>query len=319
MSDDETVQAVQFQRHVVNEIGDQGATFANNFVNFSLCCPSRSTFLTGLYAHNHHVLGNAPPIGGFQRFERLDSQNDLPLWLQRAGYYTGEIGKYLNGYGDTDPTLVPPGWNEWNGIAGPVSYYDYALNENGTLVDFGSQPADYVDRVLTGNAVDFIDRIAPGPSPFFLYVAYKAPHGGGPHMPGSGCTTTGDPEPPPRAYGAFDNTPLPMPPNFNEADVSDKPQFIQRLPQLSPADIDSLTTLYRCELGSLQGIDAGVNSIVRALRSTGALKNTILIYTSDNGFFHGEHRVFAGKVYVYEPSIRVPLLMRGPGIPSGVT
>jgi N-acetylglucosamine-6-sulfatase len=318
MSDDQTVQALQFQKHVLGEIGAHGATFANNFVNYSLCCPSRSTFLTGLYAHNHHVLGNAPPLGGFDRFERLDSANDLPLWLQRAGYYTGEVGKYLNGYGLKDPTLVPPGWNEWNGIAGGVDYYNYKLNENGTLVNFGTQPTDYVDDVITGRAVDFIDRVAPGTSPFFLYTAYKAPHGGGPAVGGPRCAG-GPPQPPPRHFGQFANEALPEPPSFNEADVSDKPHFIQNSPLLTPERIAAERTLYQCELESLQGVDDGVNAIMHALRSAGVLKNTIVIYTSDNGFFHGEHRVYTGKIKVYEPSIRVPLLMRGPGVPAGVT
>ena len=317
MSDDQTVPSVSTQGHVVSQIGRAGATFANNFVNFSLCCPSRATFLTGLYARNHHIFGNAPPKGGFNRFERLDADNDLPLWLQSAGYYTGAVGKYLNGYGLRDPTLVPPGWNQWDVVSGIVNYYNYALNENGTVVNFGADPSDYVDDVTTGNAVDFIDRNAPRKRPFFLYVGYKAPHGGGPHPTGSRCTN-GPPEPPQRHVGQFAGTPLPEPPNFNEADVSDKPRFIQNTPLLTPARIDSEQTLYQCELEALQGVNDGVNRIMSALRASGELKNTYVIYTSDNGFFHGEHRVYTGKVKVYEPSIRVPLLMRGPGIRRGI-
>src|SRR5436190_10898043 len=317
MSDDQTVDSLAYQKHVLNEIGKRGATFDSSFVNYSLCCPSRSTFLTGLYAHNHHVLGNAPPKGGFARFERLDSNNDLPLWLQGSGYYTGEVGKYLNGTGNVNPTEVPPGWNEWYGVAGAVNFYNYALNENGTLVDYGEQPSDYIDDVITNKAVDFIHRNASATSPFFLYVAYKAPHGGPPHPSGSRCAN-GPPEPPPRHFGQLAGTPLPQPPNFNEADVSDKPRFIQETPLLTPDRIAAEQTLYQCELESLQGVDDGVNSIVNALKAAGTLKKTLLVYTSDNGFFHGEHRVYTGKIKAYEPSIRVPLLMRGPGIPEGV-
>ena len=318
MSDDQTVASVATQGHVVDQIGHAGATFANNFVNYSLCCPSRATFLTGLYAHNHHVLGNAPPKGGFDRFERVDGNNDLPLWLQSAGYRTGAIGKYLNGYGLSNPTLVPPGWSEWDVVVGIVDFYGYQLNENGTLVGFGSDPSDYVDDVITGRAVGFIDRNAPRRRPFFLYVGYKAPHGGGPHPTGSRCAN-GPPEPPPRHFGQFAGTPLPEPPNFNEADVSDKPRFVQNSPLLTPQRIDAEQTLYQCELESLQGVNDGVNQIMGALRSSRELKNTYVIYTSDNGFLHGEHRIYTGKVKVYEPSIRVPLLMRGPGIRHGIT
>ncbi len=317
MSDDQTVQATKFQQHVLSDIGDHGATFTDSFVNFPLCCPSRTTFLTGLYASNHHVEDNNPPLGGFSRFERLDAGNTLPIWLQRSGYYTAEIGKFLNRYGFSDPTLVPPGWNEWYAISGGVDYYDYQVNENGALASYGDDPRDYVDDVTTDRADEFIQRIGPGSAPFFLYVAYKAPHKGGPHPTGSRCAG-GPPEPPRRHFGEFADAPLPKPPSFNEANVSDKPQFVQDLPPLTQEQVAGERTLYQCELESLQGVDDGVHSIVRTLSDVGELKNTLIVYTSDNGFLHGEHRIYTGKTKVYEPSIRVPLLMRGPGIPAGV-
>ena len=317
MSDDQTVQETRFQRHVLADIGDRGATFNSSFVNFPLCCPSRTTFLTGLYATNHHVEDNAPPGGGVDRFERLDSSNTLPVWLQSSGYYTAEIGKFLNQYGFSHPTLVPPGWDEWAAISGPVGYYDYRLNVDGSLVSYGDSAADYVDDVITSRADDLIRSVGPGADPFFLYVAYKAPHEGGPHPTGPRCSG-GPPEPPRRHFGEFSDAPLPRPPSFNEADVSDKPSFVQRLPLLTPEQVEEERTLYQCELESLQGIDDGVHSIVRSLKSIGELNDTLVVYTSDNGFLHGEHRIYTGKTRVYEPSIRVPLLMRGPGIPQGV-
>jgi N-acetylglucosamine-6-sulfatase len=317
MTDDETVEQMRVMSQTQALIADQGVTFANEFDNFSLCCPSRSTFLTGLYAHNHKVLSNAPPLGGFDRFERRDSSNDLPLWLQAAGYTTGEVGKYLNHYGVKDPTLVPPGWTEWDALSGLIGYYDYKLNENGTLVSYGEDPADYVDDVITSKAVDFIDRRAPETAPFFLYVAYRSPHGGGPYLEGDRCDT--GPEPAPRHYGEEEAQPLPMPPSFNEADISDKPAGIAGLPKLDDAQIAALTERYRCELESILGVDDGVKAIMDQLQASGELDNTYVIYTSDNGYLHGEHRIAHGKVVPYEPSIRVPLLMRGPGIPAGRT
>jgi arylsulfatase A-like enzyme len=315
MSDDQTQEELRVEPKVLDQIGAHGVTFDNNFVNFSLCCPSRSTFLTGLYAHNHHVLGNAPPLGGFQRFEDLDSNNDLPLWLQAGGYDTGQVGKYLNGYGGNDPTLIPPGWSDLNAVSGAVSYYDYNINSNGTLVPYGEAPEDYVDDVITGKAVGFVNSVGASGQPFFLYVAYKAPHGGGPHVSGDRCTP--GPEPAPPDFGAFQDEQLPPDPGFNEADVSDKPAQIQQQPQLSDNAIATITTRYQCELESLADVDRGVGRIMNALRDQGALKNTYVIYTSDNGFMHGQHRIPTGKVRLYEPSIRVPLLMRGPGIPAG--
>ena len=107
MTDDQTVESMRVMPNVKTLIADQGVTFDNSFVSYSLCCPSRSTFLTGQYAHNHGVWGNAPPNGGYYQ---LDATNTLPVWLQRAGYQTIHLGKYLNQYGTQNPREIPPGW-----------------------------------------------------------------------------------------------------------------------------------------------------------------------------------------------------------------
>jgi N-acetylglucosamine-6-sulfatase len=316
MSDDQTLESLRVMPHVLSEIGDHGATFDNFFVNFSQCCPSRSTFLTGDYAQNHHVLGNVPPRGGFNRFERFNGHNDLPLWMKKRGYRTSEVGKYLNGYGDTNPTLVPPGWDDFAAVSRTIRYYNYKLNVNGVLEKHGSDPRDYIDRVLTDKATSFIDTRAQARKPFFLYVAYKSPHVGGPHPSGQRCV--GGPEPAAKHFGEFQDEPLPESPSFNEADVSDKPAAIRKLPLLDDREIAGVRRRYQCELEALQGVDDGVDKIVAALRSQDVLGDTLLIFESDNGLMHGEHRIRGGKVRLYEPSIHVPLLMRGPGIPAGV-
>jgi N-acetylglucosamine-6-sulfatase len=317
-SDDQTVESMRVMSKVNSLIAARGATFDNNFVNFSLCCPSRSTFLTGQYMHNHGVTGNGGPTGGFHHFEELHAHNNLAVWLKRAGYYTGLIGKYLNGY-QNNP-LVPPGWSDWH-AAQPATQnvYDYTINDNGALHTHGHDPADFKQDVLTSKAIDFVHRRAPAAKPFFLWLTYTAPHGGGPNPnpnPPTDCADTAKPAP--RHAHAFDSEPLPQPPNFNEADVSDKPQQIQNLPLLDGAAIANVTRRYRCRLESLLSVDEGVKKVIDALKAEGSLKNTYVIYTSDNGFFHGEHRIPQGKQHIYEESIRVPLVMRGPGIPHGV-
>ena len=318
-SDDQTVESMKAMQNVNSLIGAQGATFKNNFVNYSLCCPSRSTFLTGEYEHNHGVLGNSPPNGGFQRFQALHGDNNLAVWLEDAGYYTGLIGKYLNGY-NNDPA-VPAGWSEWHAAApNTQEVYDYTLNDNGKLATYGHAAADFKQDVLTGKAVDFVDRRAPRPKPFFLWLTYTAPHAGGPNpnpQPPANCQDTAKPAP--RHAHAFDSEPLPKPPNFNEADVSDKPAAIQRRPLLGASQIADIQRKYRCRLESILSVDEGVKQLVDALRASGELDNTLIVYTSDNGFFHGEHRIPSGKMHIYEESIRVPLEMRGPGIPKGVS
>ena len=318
-TDDQTVESMRVMGNVKALLGAQGTTFKNSFVNYSLCCPSRSTFLTGQYAHNHGVLDNKAPAGGYDRFAALHGDNNLPVWLQDAGYDTALIGNYLTYYSNKPP--VPPGWSEWQ-VASPDTHdvYDYTLNENGTPVHYGTDPADFKQDVLTGKAVDFVDDQAPQAQPFFLWLNYTAPHSAGPNPnpnPPSNCGHTAKPAP--RHANAFDSQALLRPPNFNETDVSDKPAQIRNRPPLTSDQISNIRRRYRCRLEALLSVDEGVKAVVDALRSSGELASTLLVYTSDNGFFHGEHRIPEGKTRIYEESIRVPLLMRGPGIPRGVT
>src|ERR671915_1296004 len=315
MTDDQTVESLRVMANVRTLLAGQGTTFENSFASFSLCCPSRATFLTGQYAHNHGVLGNSPPEGGYAR---LDSSNTLPVWLQRAGYRTIHIGKYLNGYPGANRTHVPPGWTEWYGSIDPSTYrfYDYTLNENGRLVTYGSDPASYQADVYSRKAVDAIRRLAPATTPFFLSVAFLAPHSGGPRE-SDDPRNFATPVPAPRHRNRYGSEPLPQPASFNEADVSDKPAGIRSRPLLGAQQIANVTENYRQRLGSLLAVDEAVASMVTALRETGELDRTLIVFTADNGFFHGEHRVPSGKVLLYEPSIRVPLIIRGPGIPPG--
>jgi N-acetylglucosamine-6-sulfatase len=316
-TDDQTQKSMKVMPIVEHRIADQGVTFANSFVNFSLCCPSRATFLTGQYAHNHDVLGNAPPAGGYLTFEQLHADNNLAVWLQDAGYRTALVGKYLNGY-YMDP-VEPPGWTEWDGLIG-AKIYDYDVNENGTVVHYGTARRDYKQDVLTRKAVDFIDQGAQSPEPFFLWLTYSSPHTNPPDpnpQPPSDCDRAAKPAP--RDADALASEPLPMPPNFNEADVSDKPESVSSLPLLTSPDIQDMARKYRCALESLLSVDRGVGRVLNALKAQGELGNTYVVYTSDNGFFNGEHRIRFGKVKPYEESIRVPLMIRGPGIPRGRT
>jgi N-acetylglucosamine-6-sulfatase len=315
MTDDQTVESMRVMPNVKRLIADQGVTFDNSFVSYSLCCPSRSTFLTGQYAHNHGVWGNAPPNGGYYK---LDSTNTLAVWLQRAGYQTIHLGKYLNQYGTKNPREIPPGWGQWYGTPDPSTYryLNYQINENGNLVQFGNTAADYKTDVESRLAVDLISRQAADPRPFFMWVAFLAPHSGAPRDADdpSGIAT---PSPAPRDKDRFANEPLPMPPSFNEADVSDKPAAIRNRPLIGPARINAIRENYQQRLESLLAVDDAVAQIVNELTRIGKLDNTYIIFTSDNGFMHGEHRLQTGKVVLYEPSIRVPLLIRGPGIPTG--
>ncbi len=314
-TDDQTRRSMRVMDNVNSLIGGRGVTFTNSFVNYSLCCPSRATFLTGQYMHNHRVFDNQAPSGGFGRFHTLHGDNNLAVWLRRAGYYTAMFGRYLNGYAFRP--LVPPGWSEWRTGANQ-KVYGYTLDENGAMVRYGQDPADFKQDVLTRKAVGLVHRRAPRARPFFLWLTSAAPHVGEPPNPNPPFDCRAAATPAPRHGHAFDSEPLPRPPNFNERYVSDKPAEIRNRPRLTADQITELRRKYRCELESLLSVDEGVKKIVDALRAETELWNTVLIYTSDNGYFHGEHRIPKDKQHIYEESIRVPLLIRGPGIPRGV-
>ena len=317
MTDDQTVESLRVMTNVQRLLAGQGTSFANSFASYPLCCPSRATFITGQYAHNHAVMGNRPPMGGYEKLAPTHG-NTLPGWLQRAGYHTIHIGKYLNGYGRADPSKVPPGWTEWYGSVDPTTYsfYGYTLNENGTLIRYGHRPDEYQADVFTRKAVTAVRRLARSQKPFFLSLAYLAPHSGAPRETDDPWNLP-TPVPAPRHRNRFESEPVPRPPSFNEADVSDKAYYVRRLRLMDAESIAGVTEMYRQRLESLLAVDEGVAQLVQALRASGELDRTLIVFTSDNGYFHGEHRFREGKVQAYEPSIRVPLILRGPGIPRG--
>jgi arylsulfatase A-like enzyme len=312
-------------------IGAAGATFSRYYASDPLCCPSRASLLTGQYAHNDGVLGNGP--GALGGYGALDKANNLAPWLQDAGYRTIHIGKFLNYYGQppvSAPTEIPPGWSDWETLAGEDSthyFYGYRLNVNGSvqgpfgdityaqkdspgcLPDSAAGSCDYQTDVLTRRAVGQIQASA-GNGPFFLSLDYVAPHGD--------FRAPFGPEPAPRDYDTWASTPYPRPKGFDEADVSDKPPFLRSASPLSRVAIGQIQQEWQKRIESLRAVDAGVGRVIDALAATGQLANTYVFFTSDNGFFGGEHRIQREKFLPYEPSSHLPLLLRGPGISPGV-
>ncbi len=302
--------------HTNQLLGAEGTTFAQAISTFPLCCPSRTTSLTGQYAHNHGVLHNAGPFGGFAAF---DEANTLPVWLQAAGYRTMHLGRFLNGYEYAGG--VPPGWSEWQ--AAPHSSRrsttrNWKLNENGTLRAYPDpeHPGEYQTDFFGRRASELIEQAAPGEQPFYLSVWFVAPHRGGPRDPDD-FGTVGSPSPAPRHRDAFAGASMPRPPSFDEARMSDKPQVVADRPRFTPQGEAAIEENWRQELESLLAVDDAVTRIVDTLRRAGELENTLIVFVSDNGFMHGEHRALREKVLPYEESIHVPLLLRGPGVPRG--
>ena len=301
--------SLEFMPLLQARMADQGMTFSNFFVSQSLCCPSRVTLLRGQYTHNHKVFNNLPPDGGFEKAYALGLENaTFATALQGAGYRTTLIGKYLNGYPlASNPTYIPPGWDEWFAPTTNSAYgsYNYTVNDDGVLVTYGGQREDYITDVLTREAISFITRTTTqAPTvPFFVALNFYAPHG--PAVPA------------PRHYNLFPNARAPRTPSFNEADMSDKPGFMQDYPPLTVDEILAIDRDYRKRLQSLQAVDQGIDALVTTLQFVGQLDNTYIVFASDNGYHMGQHRMLQGKATPYEEDIRVPLIVRGPGVPAG--
>jgi N-acetylglucosamine-6-sulfatase len=305
LTDDAAVGDLKYMPNLQKEMVEGGTTFQNSFVTNSLCCPARATTLRGQYTHNHQVLSNEPPRGGFQKFRFLGHENStMATWLQEDGYRTSFFGKYLNGYAETH---VPPGWDEWYGISG--NFLSSVLNENGHMVNY--DPDRYhLDDVLSDKASDYIERTAGADPPFFttdrpflMWLGTKAPH-----QPAT---------PAPRDEDTLKGLPLPEPPNFDEKDVSDKPRWIRNNPPLGDDQIAYMEELHRKRLQSMMAVDDMIGDLFDALRESNELDDTYVFFTSDNGFHLGQHRLGAGKWTAYEEDIRVPLVVRGPGVPEG--
>ena len=362
MTDDQAQADVDLMPNVKKLLAARGTTFADAIDSYPLCCPARATFITGQYAHNHDVGANFYPFGWYGMKGR---GNTLPAWLQKAGYRTALIGKWLNGYGSRDAHgEVPKGFDIWRGLL-DVSAYDYhnfVMNRNGKLKTWGDpvfarklvefadiqvkpqenpgiqnvlrrlrevfgdgpytywgaqDPEDYSPDVTGEVTTDLVERERTSKKPFFIWWSPAAPHREDVaatlmRRPGR------DPRPPQRYEEKSAQYKLPRPPSFNEPDVTDKPSNVQQgAPEMSEETIQQLQLDYEGRAGSLLAVDDHVKNLVRTLEKTGQLKNTLIVFLSDNGWLQGQHRVPGDKYLPYEESLRVPFIMRGPGIPAG--
>jgi arylsulfatase A-like enzyme len=292
VTDDQRADTLRFMPNVRRLLGGHGVTFRNFYVTTSLCCPARTSILTGQYSRHTGVYDNVGPRGGAVAF---DDRSTVATWLSGAGYTTGLVGKYLNGYPSLGRCYFPPGWNEWDALASEpeAHYYDYVLNHDGRLEHYGNGLSDYSTSVLFRKGISFA-RTAR--QPFFLYLAPSVPHRPATRLP--------------QDEERFDKLPPYRPPSFNESDASDKP-WADRVAPIPPSRITVVDGIRRNMLASLQSLDREVASLVRNLQRAGRLDDTVIALTSDNGFLWGEHRLVS-KVWPYEESIKVPLVVRVP-------
>ncbi len=321
----------------------KGLSFENSFAPYPLCCPSRASFLTGRYAHNHHVYSHVDPFG----FASFDDKRTIATVLQKAGYRTALVGKYLNGYGEQplrrtgEPSLnyEPPGWNQWLAGSdhawsstdpfhgGTYDYFSLVQNVNGRIV---ASPGRYSTDVLAEQARSVMARFGKRPEPWFVWWTPVAPHHGSPYesddpprslRTDGGYTTWATPARPSWVKGRFDEqithgsgTP---PTGSAEQDVSDKPRYLRRQTELTGAERDAETEVTRQRAESLYALDVQIGRTISDLSRSGQLANTVIMFTSDNGYYLGEHRKRQGKINLHEPSLRVPLVIAGAGVPRG--
>ncbi len=306
LTDDLSDNLVQYMPHV-QQLQKDGLSFPNFFVTDSLCCPSRSSIFTGEYPHDTGVFTNNGDDGGFAAFQKNnDEQHSFGLALQAAGYRTGFMGKYLNGYEPTDPLgtgkpYVPPGWNEWDVAGSAYSEFNYDLNQNGTVQHYGKDPQDYLTDVLSAKGTAFVDSSAAAHAPFLLEVATFAPH-----KPST---------PAPRDANAFADLTAPRTPAYGTAPKA-APPWLAQIPPLGGKADKEINAEFVKRVQSVQAVDAMIGNLEQELQRTGQVKNTYVVFGSDNGYHMGEHNLLPGKQTAFDTDINVPLIVTGPGVPA---
>ena len=344
-TDDMRWDELRYTPNVRKYVTSRGLLFENSYAPNPLCCPSRASFLTGMYSHNHHVYSHEKPYG----FGAFDDHLTVGTVLNQAGYQTALVGKYLNGYGrqpslvtgSSSVTYVPDGWTDWkvsiehtwpNGspyVGGTYDYTSFTQNVNGRVV---SNRGRYSSDVVGEQVRSLVGKYGKTGHPWFIWATPVAPHFGGPREPDdppNHRTASGylsrfqTPARPDWVKGRFDSS-LRRAPGVRadgkpeEQDISDKPEFFQKVPEMVGVERQRLLQVARQRAEALYAWDVQFGRIMRTLKRTGQYKNTVVVFTSDNGYFLGEHRQRTGKIKPHEPSLRVPLVVAGPGIPHGV-
>ena len=292
----------------VRQLQNDGLTFTDYTVTDSLCCPSRSSIFSGRFPHDTGVFTNGGNDGGFGFFHNHGEEaQTFATALQAQGYRTAMMGKYLNGYqpaatlGGTQP-YVPPGWTEWDVAGNGYPEFNYDLNENHRIVHHGSAPQDYLTDVLAGKGVQFIADSAAAQKPFLLEIATFAPHA--PYTPA------------PRDANSFPGLTAPRGPAFDTLPSNAPPWLAGRAP-LTAAEKSAIDTAFRKRVQAVQAVDRMIASLRGALTKAGVARNTLVVFSSDNGYHMGEYRLNPGKMTAFDTDIRVPLVVAGPGIAAG--
>lgn len=330
LSDDQdaALDSVAYMPLLQQYLGAQGTTYTNHFTTTAVCCPSRVSLWTGKQPHNTNVTDVNPPYGGYPKFVAQGlNDNYLPVWLQAAGYNTYYTGKLFNAHtvGNYDRPY-PAGWTATDFLLDPGTYsylspiYQrdreapvHHRNEHTSDLITAKAQALLAQALLSSSSSEGEDSRKP----FFLGVAPIAPHSDVDPNRHAGLPRMTEPVPAARHAHLFgDDVTIPRTANFNPTAPSGA-NWVRRLPVHNASAVAYLDHYYRQRLRALQAVDELVAVLVRQLADAGVLEDTFVVYTSDNGFHLGQHRLPPGKECGYEEDIRVPLLVRGPGVAQG--
>ncbi|KAI1772928.1 Arylsulphatase [Hypoxylon cercidicola] len=327
LTDDQDVHlsSLDYMPRVRKHLLERGTDFKRHYATTAVCCPSRVTLWTGRFAHNTNVTDVSPPYGGYPKFVSQGfNDNYLPVWLQEAGYNTYYTGKLFNAHTVENYDSPPPGGFTGSDFLLDPYTYDYL---NSTFQRNGREPRSYEGHygtdVLAEKAYGLLDEAVGAGRPFFLVAAPVAPHAnvvmepgapGGGHARGSAYFT--EPVPAERHRHLFKDEKVPRTKNFNPDEPSGA-NWIHKLPRQNSTNVYYNDHFYRQRLRALQAVDELVEGLVERLERHGVLDDTYVVYSSDNGFHIGQHRLQPGKSCGYEEDVNVPLIVRGPGVAEG--
>jgi len=300
LADDLSMNLVPFMPNL-QAMQREGTTFSHYFVTDSLCCPSRSSIFTGQFPHNTGVFRNTGADGGFEAFNAQgNASRTFALALQRAGYRTAMLGKYLNGYRPAMKAL-PRGWNEWDVAGNGYPEFNYRLNQNGNVVEYGAEETDYLTDVVEKLGSDFMRK--SGGDPFFIEIATFAPHA--PYIPA------------PRDSARFPGLTAPRTAAFGARPDANAPAWLRDIPPLMPLNKSNIDRAFRMRAQSVLAIDKMIADVRATLAALGEEGNTYIVFSSDNGYHMGEYSLRPGKMTPYDTDINVPLVVVGPAVRKG--